>query len=151
MVNPFQLKPYHCIDFSIVINALNLYDNITYHLMEKYEVCFYHLCQKIQTPKILFKLQRVVILSVTVFLTYTYFWTTDLCTIFTFVSVYMLKWIFATNIPMWASGVSVVTQGFTNKEVRVTKSHYEALCALQKKNKWNFIRFVDEYRLNRCV
>lgn len=132
-VNLFQLKTYHCIDFSTVINVLNFYNTMTYHLVEKYDGCFYSLCQKIQTLKILPKMQGVVMVSVTVFLIYTYFWTTDLCTIFTFVSVHMLKWIFATNLPTWASGVSVVTQDFTNKEVRVTKSHYEALYALQKK------------------
>lgn len=39
LVNPFQLKTYHCIDFFIVIDVLNLCNTMTYHLMEKYEGC----------------------------------------------------------------------------------------------------------------
>jgi len=72
-INPFHLKAYHHIDLSIVINTLNLYNTMTNHLMEKYEGPFYSLCQKIQTPKIIFKIQGVVMLSVTVFLIHTYF------------------------------------------------------------------------------
>lgn len=84
-------------------------------------------------------------LSATVFLIYMYFWTTDLCTIFTFLSVYILKWIFATSIPMWTSGVSVVTQDFTNKAVRVTQSLYKALRALQKKTNGISSYFLPTY------